>query len=113
MNTEEFVNKIKHSVIESNQETYRFLLSNTTEENASDEYWKKLLKIFHSLSPNDQEFLLMVMKQVSVDTLSNLFGILDGSSEIGAKFEDFELIHKNSKNKINNDLQDTFMRENP
>ncbi|WP_185843532.1 hypothetical protein [Pseudoalteromonas luteoviolacea] len=49
------------------------------------------------------------MRQVSVDTISNLFALLDGVSCLEDQDGDFRLTIENVKEQLNGDLQDIFL----
>jgi cytochrome P450 len=104
MKPEDFVSAIQ-SAIDENVETYAKLFAST--ETATDEYWIAAKRFFDSLPATDREVVLRIMRQVAIDTVSTLFGILDGTSAIQDRFEEFQLTHK--KTKLNGDLQDLFI----
>ena len=49
------------------------------------------------------------MRQVTVDTVANLFAILDGVSSLEGPPEDFVLASKSDNKILNGDLQDLFL----
>ena len=46
----------------------------------TDPYWKRLLTLYRGLPPRQRKVVLEIMRQVQVDTVSELFGIFDGTS---------------------------------
>ncbi|HEY5564551.1 MAG TPA: transposase [Rhodothermia bacterium] len=109
MTPQKFVDGVLKSVIRENLKLYRGIFADPGE--VTDEYWMRALDLFRSLSRAHQKTLLDIMKQVEVDTVSNLFGILDGSSQISGKLEDFDLIHKGSGVRLNGELQDLLLEK--
>ncbi len=110
MKPENFVKEVKKSIVEENESLYRDLFENTNASEATDEYWKEALKLFSGLDDNGKEALFKIMRQVSVDTVSNLFGVLDGVSSLDGVDEEFKLSASDNENEIiNGDLQDIFL----
>ncbi len=111
MRPEDFVKKIIQSVINKNNETYRSLFDETKLNEVNEEYWINALHFYNSLSHENKEVLLSIIKQITVDTVSNIFGIIDGSSSLDGKFEDFTLLYNNNGQKLNGDLQDILLQQ--
>ena len=95
------------SVVEENIEISEQLLENTVVTDKTDEYWKNSIKLYKSLSPVDRKMLLQIVKQTMVDSISNILGIIDGSSTIENFEDDFNL--KYSDITLESDLQDKFL----
>jgi hypothetical protein len=53
--------------------------------------------------------LRAAVEQVMIDTISNIFGILDGSSILEKYREDFVLTYGESRSPLNGELQDYFL----
>lgn len=110
MRTRQFVEKIRESVIDSNNQTYRKLFQNTLLDQVKDPYWVKALSLFNSLNIEQREVLFSIIRQVEVDTVSNIFGILDGTSTLyDNQEEEFVLSTDSGAIKISGDLQDIFL----
>lgn len=110
MHPEDFVKEIRRSIINDNLELYRDLFENTKSNQVTDDYWIKALSLFSKLEPEDREIFFSVIRQITVDTISNLFAILDGSATLGDKKNEFNLAVKNDiKEKLNGELQDIFL----
>ncbi len=109
MKPEEFVQKIRQSVLDENVVIYKDLFETTEVEQASDPYWKEALCLFKKLSNEDREILFKIIRQVSIDTISNLFAILDGVSCLEDQEGDFSLTLDDKPEKLNGDLQDIFL----
>lgn len=111
MNPEYFVEKVRQGIVEENDLIYRDLFANTDATEASDEYWKNALELFNSLDSRGKETLFKIMRQVSVDTVSNLFGVLDGSTSLDGVDEEFRLTIDDENGSLNGDLQDIFLEK--
>jgi len=110
MNAEELVKGIRSTIINDNLEIYRDLYESTQVENATDEYWNEALKFYSKLSPDDRDMLFRIMRQVSVDTVSNFFAILDGVSHFDGQDDDLFLAPESElENRLNGGLQDIFL----
>ena len=107
MKPEEFVDTIKAVVVTENLKLHTELLRTTKRGGVKDVYWNVTLELYDSLNDRGKAALLAVMKQVAVDTASNLFGILDGSSSSSIS-EDLRLLD-GDRRKLNGSLQDPFV----
>lgn len=109
MTPEDFVSQIRLAVVQQNNAIYKDLFGATLPEAANDAYWKRTLTLYHSLNERDRSVLLEIMRQVVVDTVSNLFGILDGTSPLDSSDEEFLLTSEADGQKLNGNLQDLFL----
>ncbi|MDP2810075.1 MAG: hypothetical protein Q8O34_07995 [Rhodocyclaceae bacterium] len=108
MTPQEFVIRLRGAVVEENTAIYRDLFSSTSIEKASDPYWRRALGLFGALSPEQREVFLEVVRQVAVDTTSNVLGVIDGVNALGGG-EEFELDLDGKK--LSGDLQSLFLAE--
>jgi hypothetical protein len=109
MTPEEFVAQIRSAVVGQNIVIYKDIFETTSPADASDMYWKRALTLYNSLGGQDRYLFFEIVRQIMVDTISNLFGILDGVSSLGGISEDFILTSKSDGLKINGDLQDIYL----
>lgn len=109
MKPKEFVEGIRESVIDSNLQIYKNLFQNTELGQAKDPYWIKALSFFKTLNNEQREIFFSILRQLEVDTVSNILGILDGTSFFNKQIEDFELTTSANIEKINGELQDIFL----
>ena len=103
-----FVKKLRQEVVEGNLKLYRRMFINNSSNEAKDSYAKKSLALFHSLNEEQQDMFFDIIRQVLVDTTSNIFGILDGTSCCEGIDEGMRLIASNDKI-LNGSLQDLFL----
>ena len=108
MNTENFVRQIRQSVIEENTQSYRQIFEDT-EATVTSEYWIRANTLFHSLNHEQQDVLIEIMRQVSIDTISTIFGIIDGVCWFDEQNHCFQFIC--DKNDMAGELQDSFLKQ--
>ena len=108
MKPEDFVRAIRVDIVEENADLYGDMLRTTDRSSVKDEYWKTALSLYDSLDDEGKAALLTVMRQVAVDTASNVLGVLDGSSSSSIGREDFALLDSTG-NKLSGSLQDLFL----
>ena len=72
-----------------------------------DEYWGKVLNFYEDLSEERKEILMSIIKQTIIDTISNVLGIIDGSSTLNDCDLEPKLLLDNKDTE--NELQDTFL----
>jgi len=109
MKPEEFVVKIKHTILDENAAIYKDLFEHTPIEQTSDPYWNDALKFFNQLGDNEKKVLFKIMRQVSVNTVSNFFAVLDGVSCLEGQDGDFNLTVGDEKKSLNGELQDILL----
>ena len=108
-----FVEKIYKVIVEEGVVEYKNLLDNTPVKNATDKYWINALELYGKLSSEEKERMLKFAELIMIDTISSVFGILDGSSTLSG--EDFEFEVKINGISTEDELQDTlleFVEEN-
>ena len=108
---EELVAKIRKSVIDENQVLYRSLFENTPIKSATDPYWLKAKILFEFLNHDQRDIFFQVIRQTSIDTASNLLGIIDGVNSIDDVSGDFLLTYDGGDEPLNGDLQSIFLAE--
>jgi len=107
MSDRDFVLGIRKAVVEGNLQTYRELFAGTRHEEASDPYWMTALQFFGELDDANREAFFKIIRQVIVDTVSSLFAVFDGVSELPAQNGTFE-VRIGDENLAGN-LQDLFL----
>lgn len=108
MKQEEFVRALRVDIIEENADLYADMLRTTDRSSVEDEYWRAVLSLYDSLNDRGKVTLLGIMRQVAVDTVSNMLGVLDGSSSSSIGQEGLTLLDS-TRNKLNGSLQDLFL----
>ena len=104
---EKFVEKIYKTIVEDGVGEYKNLLDNTSLKNATDRYWISALELYGTLSSEDKEKILKFAELIMIDTISSVFGILDGSSTLSEETFEFDVMINGISTE--NELQDTFL----
>ena len=109
MTPQKFVSQLRKEVVDENAAIYRGLFLNTPIKKASDPYWKRALELFGHLSAEQKEVFHEVIRQVVVDTTSNVLGLVDGVNTLQDVNGELEL--RLDGKKISGDLQSLFLVE--
>ncbi|MEE6450219.1 transposase [Gottfriedia acidiceleris] len=109
MNNEEFVKNIYQSVVKDGLSEYEDLFVNTETKDVTDNYWKDALKFFEELTEDNKKMLFKIIEQIQVDTVSTVFGILDGVVSISDDDFEIEMKINGEEELLNGDLQDSFL----
>lgn len=104
MTSQQFVSAIRREVLDANLKMY---LEDFQIPAAS--HWPKMTKLYESLDKEQQRQFIESIRQVMVDTLSNVFGILDGSTLLEDHRDYFHLTYAAEPEEINGELQDIFL----
>ena len=107
MNTEVFVSGLREAVVEENIAIYRQIFSETALSSATDPYWQRALHLYANLTVEEREVLFEIMKQVAMDTVSNVLGVIDGVSVLGGMSQPLEL--RSGADVLSGDLQSQFL----
>lgn len=106
-----FASSIYINVIKENMAVYKEIFMTTPREEVTDEHWKGSLSLFDALSESQKEILFSIIKQTAIDTVSNILGILDGSTPMQEFEDDLTLLYGTKAEKINDDLQSLFLEK--
>jgi hypothetical protein len=110
MTPERFVTQIMKSVVSDNCELYREVFESATPQTVTDPYWQRALALYASLGPDGQAVVREIMRRVAFDTVSTMFGILDGSTGLEGPREDFVLLSQPDGETLNGDLQTLLLQ---
>lgn len=109
MKPEDFVKNTRTSIIDLNVELYKETFDHCLTEQVTDPYWKDALALFEKLDHSEREVFFNVIRQVSVDTTSSIFAVLDGISEFEGQEKEFVLSTEGGEERLNGSLQDLFL----
>jgi hypothetical protein len=101
---------LMREVVDENVATYRELFTSTPLREATDPYWQRALTFFASLSEQQRAVFFEVVRQVSVDTVSNVLGVFDGVNTIEGADAGFAVIYGRDQ-RMDGDLQSLFLVE--
>ena len=109
MTPNRFIKAVMSTVVDDGIASYKTTFAHPGV--VTDPYWKRVLELYRSLPRGQRKVILDIMRQVQVDTLSEIFGIFDGTSSLSGRFETFELLHKAGRRRVrlNGDLQDLLL----
>ena len=110
MNPQEFISCIRREVLDANLAMYKqgfeHSASITTKQ---DSRWPRMATLYQSLTEQQQVQLMEAIRQVMEDTLSNVLGILDGSTLLENHRGSFHLTYDDKPEELNGELQDIFL----
>ncbi|WP_238457939.1 hypothetical protein [Alkalihalobacterium alkalinitrilicum] len=79
---EEFVKSLYKSIVKENMELSKKLFETTTVNKITDDYWRETFEFYNSLDKEHKEILFKIIEQTMIDTISNMLGVIDGSSTL-------------------------------
>ena len=77
-----FVKSLYESIVKENLQLYKDLYETTNVTSKTDDYWKKVIGFYDSLTDENKVILMKVIEQTMIDTISNMLGVIDGSSTL-------------------------------
>lgn len=107
MNSRDFVLGIREEVLNANLNIYKQMFAKSNVKKATDPYGKQALQLYSNLDDADREILFKIMRQVMVDTISNVFAVLDGVTRLPQ--QDGTLTVQLSGQRLEGALQDQFL----
>ncbi|MGG4506757.1 transposase, partial [Heyndrickxia sporothermodurans] len=93
--------------VKENLQLYKDLYKTTNVTSKTDNYWKKAIGFYDSLTDENKDNLMKIIEQTMIDTISNMLGVIDGSSTL----KDCSLEPKLLLDSIDTEgeLQDSFL----
>ncbi|WP_395780006.1 hypothetical protein [Aquidulcibacter sp.] len=110
MKPKDLATGLMREVVNENVAAYRELFTHTPLSDATDPYWQRALAFFASLSEQQRAVFFEVVRQVSVDTVSNVLGVLDGVNAIEGADAGFAVFYGRDQ-RLDGDLQSLFLVE--
>ena len=104
---EEFARRIYETIIENGENIYKDLYENTEITEKTIDYWKNALELYNSLDHDQKNVFISIIKQTMIDTISSLFGVLDGASTLSGGNMEFDI--KINGIRTEDEMQDTFL----
>lgn len=102
-----FVKSLYESIIKENLELDRHLYETTKVGPKTDEYWRAAIGFYNSLTVENKDILMRIIEQTMIDTISNMLGVIDGSSTLkDCSLEPKLLLDSND---TEGELQDLFL----
>lgn len=104
---EEFIKCVYKNIVEDGKNIYRELYENTEITEKTTEYWCNLLNLYGAFNDKQKKVFMSMTEQIIIDTVSSVFGVLDGSSTLSGG--EFELEVKINGVCMEGELQDCFL----
>ena len=102
-----FVKSLYVSIVKENLELYRKLYETTKVSSETNDYLKQTMGLYGSLTDKNKNALMKIIEQTMVDTISNMLGVIDGSSTLkDCSLEPKLLLDSND---TEGELQDSFL----
>ena len=77
-----FVKSLYESIVNENLQLYKDLYETTNVTSKTDDYWKKAIGFYDSLTDENKDMLMNIIEQTMINTISNMLGVIDGSSTL-------------------------------
>lgn len=104
---EELVKSFYDSIVDENLRLYEDIFNTTEITQNTDEYWKQAIGLYNRLDEEQKATLLLIVKQTMIDTISNVLGVIDGSSTLNDYDGSLKLLADNEE--VSGELQDHFL----
>jgi hypothetical protein len=108
MDSKELANLLKNGIIHENLESYKGLFTNNSPLEIKDPYFKEAVNFFNTLSDDHKQIFFSILRQVMIDSISNVLGVIDGSSCLSESEGDFALLYEG---RTLEHLQDYFLSQ--
>lgn len=105
---DKLMEKLYDSIVEDGFTTYVKLFNELEIEEDFIDYWKKALMLYQSFDGTEKEVFFSILKTVMVDTVSTVFGILDGTVSLVNGVCDFGITANGVD--VKGEMQDEFLR---
>lgn len=79
--TEQFVKAVYETVVQEGLHTYREMYEEEVSSSDTDLY-SQAIHMYQQMDAEQQKLMMHLMEVVMVDTVSNVFGVIDGSSSL-------------------------------
>lgn len=109
MTPEIFTAAVRGEIIEGNVELYRQLYLATPAEVEKDAHWSKAIALFQSLTAEQQETFFAVLRQTSLETVFNVFAVLDGAAAVGGQQGTVALVQRDSGSNLSGRLVELLL----
>jgi len=104
---EEFTKNIFKGIVKENIKIYKDLYDSFEITDKTVDYWKNSIQLYQSFDENQKENFFRILEQTMIDTISNLFGVLDGNTNLSGN--EYEVRVEINGVDTNNELQDSFL----
>jgi hypothetical protein len=109
MTPQQFISCIRTEILQQNFAIYQSMYSENNLSGPKSQYWKQMAAFYASLNEGQRKQFEIAARQIMVDTISNMLGVLDGTSILEKYRDEFHLTYNGDENQINGNLQDYFL----
>ncbi len=105
---EKFIENLYQTLVNDGRGIYEDLFNNTVVNSKTSDYWKNALELYSGLNEESRKVFLDVIQHTIIDSISSVFGVLDGSSSLDGE-EEFDIkVYINGVD-TEEELQDSFL----
>lgn len=97
---------LKNKVIDENILFYKNTLDSFNKDEITDLHWKKLIDFYRQQPEENKDLFVRTIRQVAIDSVSNILGIIDGSVDFDYEIK---LVELPSREQFDDFLQDEFL----
>ena len=108
MDSKELANLLKKGIINENLEIYKGLFTDYSPFEIKDPYFIDAISFFNTLPDEHKRIFFSILQQVMIDSISNVLGVIDGSSSLSEHDGDFSLLYEGKPLEY---LQDNFLSQ--
>ena len=108
MDSKKLANVFKNEIINENLEIYKSFFTDYSPSEIKDPYFINAISFFNTLSDDNKRIFFSILRQVMIDSISNVLGAIDGSSYLSECDGDFSLLYEGVALE---DLQDYFLSQ--
>lgn len=109
MNANDLVSCVKATLVDNALRDYLEALEKFPRDEVADPYWQSVLKLYDSVAPQEKMTIIEIMRQVTIDSIAGMFGILDGTI-VCPHGEEIRVMNLEQV-VISGDLQDRFLED--
>lgn len=102
-----FVRSLYETIVKENLELYKYMYGTTNVTPKTDGYWKEATSLYDGLNDEQKNTFMRIIEQTMIDTISNMLGVIDGSSTLKDCPVEPELLL--DSNGTEGELQDLFL----
>lgn len=102
-----FIELVYKSIVQENCKVYEDILNIDKISEKTIPFWRDAISLYKDLDDNQRNIFMSVIQSVIIDTISNVFGVIDGSTNLEG--HDFDISLCFSGISSEKELQDNFI----
>jgi hypothetical protein len=106
MNEKKLAKALKQAIVDDNLTYYKETLDNVDTNEITDQYWHDLVLFYRALPIENKGLIIKLIRQTSVDAVSSLLGIIDGTVDFPVELQ---LINQTKGTAFDDELQEEFL----